>query len=155
MERQQGIVYQLDLFDQTSPEAIRPSHTRDTVSEADDRKELQVKGAGERKRALAMHLMQVVCSHDNIKRAYKQVKQNKGVAGVDNMAVYEFAEWFAIGGANLLEALQTGNYQPQAVKFAEILKPDGGIRKLGIPKLLSYYFITVSCRNRFPCTNIR
>jgi group II intron reverse transcriptase/maturase len=133
MERQQGIVYQLDLFAQTSLEAIRPSHTRDTVSEADDRKELQVKGAGERKRALAMHLMQVVCSHDNIKRAYKQVKQNKGVAGVDNMAVYEFAEWFAIGGANLLEALQTGNYQPQAVKFAEILKPNGGIRKLGIP----------------------
>ena len=85
MERQQGIAYQLDLFDQTSPEAIRPSHNRDTVSEADDRKELQVKGAGEQKRALAMNLMQVVCSHDNIKRAYKQVKQNKGVAGIDNI----------------------------------------------------------------------
>ncbi len=133
MERQQGIVYQLDLFDQTSPEAIRPSHNRDTVCGADDRKELQVKGAGEQKRALAMNLMQVVCSHENIKRAYKQVKQNKGVAGIDNMPVTEFAEWFVKEGDNLLKALQTGNYQPQTVKLAEILKPNGGIRKLGIP----------------------
>ena len=133
MERQQGIVYQLDLFQQAKEEVIRPSHNRDTVSEADDRKELQVKGAGEQKRALATNLMQVVCSHDNIKRAYKQVKQNKGVAGIDNMPVYEFAAWFVKEGENLLEALQTGNYQPQAVKLAEIPKPNGGIRKLGIP----------------------
>jgi len=133
MERQQGIAYQLDLFQQAKEEAIRPSHHRDTVSGADDRRELQVKGAGEQKRALAMNLMQVVCSHDNIKRAYKQVKQNKGVAGIDHMPVYEFAGWFAKEGENLLEALQTGNYQPQAVKLAEILKPNGGIRKLGIP----------------------
>jgi len=133
MERQQGIVYQLDLFQQAREETMRPSHNRDTVNEADDRKELQVKGAGEQKRALAMNLMQVVCSHDNIKRAYKQVKQNKGVAGIDGMPVYEFAEWFVKEGENLLEALQTGKYQPQAVKLAEILKPNGGIRKLGIP----------------------
>ncbi|MBC8393404.1 MAG: group II intron reverse transcriptase/maturase [Deltaproteobacteria bacterium] len=77
--------------------------------------------------------MQVVCSHDNIKRAYKQVKQNKGVAGIDNMPVYEFASWFVKEGDNLLEALQRGNYQPQAVKLAEIPKPNGGKRKLGIP----------------------
>jgi len=133
MERQQGIVYQLDLFQQAKEEAICPSHNRDTVSGTDARMELQVKGAGEQKRALAGNLMQVVCSHDNIKRAYKQVKQNKGVAGIDNMPVYEFAEWFVKGGDNLLEALQRGNYQPQAVKLAEILKPNGGIRKLGIP----------------------
>jgi RNA-directed DNA polymerase len=98
-----------------------------------DRKELQVKGAGEQKRALAMNLMQAVCSHENIKRAYKQVKQNKGVAGIDNMPVTEFAEWFVKEGDNLLKAIQTGNYQPKAVKLAEILKPNGGIRKLGIP----------------------
>jgi group II intron reverse transcriptase/maturase len=133
MERQQGIVYQLDLFQQAKEEAIRPSHNRDTVSGADDRKESQVKGAGEQKRALAMNLMQVVCSHENIKRAYKQVKQNKGVAGIDNMPVSEFAAWFEKEGDNLLKALQTGKYQPQAVKLAEIPKPNGGTRKLGIP----------------------
>jgi len=133
MERQQGIVYQLDLFQQASEETMRPSHNRDAVCGADARRELQVKGAGEQKRALAMNLMQAVCSHDNIKRAYKQVKQNKGVAGIDNMPVYEFAKWYVTEGDNLLASLQTGRYQPQAVKLAEILKPNGGIRKLGIP----------------------
>lgn len=133
MERQQGIVYQLDLFDQTSPVAIRPSPNRDTVSEADDRKASQVKGAGERKRALATNLMQVVCSHDNVRRAYKQVKQNKGVAGIDNMPVEEFAGWYAKEGNELLISMQAGKYQPQAVKLAEIPKPNGGKRKLGIP----------------------
>ncbi len=133
MERQQGIVYQLDLFQQARAETTRPSHHRETVSGADDRRELQVNGAGEQKRALAMNLMQVVCSHDNIKRAYKQVKQNKGIAGIDQMPVTEFAAWFAKEGENLLERLQTGNYQPQAVKLAEILKPNRGTRKLGIP----------------------
>ena len=133
MERQQGIVYQLDLFQQARAETTRPSHHRETVSGADDRRELQVNGAGEQKRALAMNLMQVVCLHDNIKRAYKQVKQNKGIAGIDQMPVTEFAAWFAKEGENLLERLQTGNYQPQAVKLAEILKPNGGTRKLGIP----------------------
>ena len=133
MEQQQDIVYQLDLFEQAREETIRPSPNRETVCGADDRKALQVQGADEQKRALAINLMQVVCSHDNIKRAYKQVKQNKGVAGIDNMPVYEFAAWFVKEGNNLLEALQTGKYQPQAVKLAEIPKPKGGIRKLGIP----------------------
>jgi group II intron reverse transcriptase/maturase len=133
MERQQSMVYQFDLFEQAREETMCPSHNRNAVSEADDRKESQVKRAGEQKRALATNLMQVVCSHDNIKRAYKQVKQNKGVAGIDNMPVTEFSEWFAKEGDNLLKAIRAGNYQPQAVKLAEIPKPNGGIRKLGIP----------------------
>lgn len=133
MEQQQGIAYQLDLFQQTRQEAIRPSQNRETVCGADDRKALQVKGAGGQERALTVNLMQVVCSHDNIKRAYKQVKQNKGVAGVDGMAVDKFAEWFVKEGESLLGKLQAGSYQPQAVKLAEIRKPNGGMRKLGIP----------------------
>ena len=135
MEQQQSTVYQLDLFphQEQVQGIVRPSHHRETVSGAEARKELQVKGAGEQKRALTGNLMQAVCSHDNIKRAYKQVKQNKGVAGVDGMAVDKFAEWFVKEGERLLEELQAGNYQPQAVKLAEIRKPNGRMRKLGIP----------------------
>ncbi|SDC80956.1 group II intron reverse transcriptase/maturase, partial [Williamwhitmania taraxaci] len=77
--------------------------------------------------------MQVVCSHDNIRRAYKQVKQNKGVAGVDQMPVGAFAVWYAKEGEYLLKRLLAGTYQPQAVKLAEIPKQSGGKRKLGIP----------------------
>lgn len=50
------MVYQLDMFEQVKEETMRPSHNRETVSEAEARKELQVKGAGEQKRALAMNL---------------------------------------------------------------------------------------------------
>lgn len=133
MKQQQAIVYQLDLFSQTQEEAILPSEDCETVSGAEARKELQVKGAGEQKRALTGKLMQLICRHENIRRAYKQVKQNKGVAGIDQMPVEKFAKWFTVEGENLTESLLKGTYQPQAAKFAEIRKPDGSMRKLGIP----------------------
>jgi len=135
MERQQGIVYQMDLFQpqEQEQENVRPSHHREIVSGSEARKELQVERAGEQERALAYELMQVILSPDNISRAYKQVKQNKGVAGVDQMPVEKFAEWYVQEGEHLIGQLQAGSYQPQGVKLAEIPKPNGGMRKLGIP----------------------
>jgi group II intron reverse transcriptase/maturase len=123
----------MDLFEKTKSDAILPSHNRENVNGAEARKDLQANGAGEQERALAQNLMQAVCRHENIKRAYKRVKQNKGVAGVDEMPVEEFATWFAQEGGNLLEQVNAGTYEPAAVKLAEILKPNGGKRKLGIP----------------------
>lgn len=58
----------------------------------------QVKEAGEQERALTHDLMGTILCHSNIKQAYKQVKQNKGVAGVDQMPVGEFAVWYAENG---------------------------------------------------------
>ncbi len=133
MEQQQGIVYQGDLFGQVCKDTMRPLDNCKAVSPAEARKELQVKGAGERGRALAEGLMEAILSHDNIKRAYKQVKKNKGVAGIDQMPVEEFAAWYSRQGEFLLETLYSGTYQPQGVKQVEIPKPDGGKRKLGIP----------------------
>lgn len=133
MEQQRVIAYQLDLFHSLEQDAMCPSHNRDTVSGAEARKALQVEGAGEQGRALARNLMQIVCSHDNIRRAYKRVKQNKGVAGIDGMVTGEFADWYRKEGENLLRELQSGRYQPQAVKPVEIRKPNGGMRRLGIP----------------------
>lgn len=94
---------------------------------------MQVKEAGEQGRALAPDLMGAILCHSNIKQAYKQVKQNKGVAGIDQMAVGEFAVWYAGDGKSLLDKLYNGTYQPQGVKQVEIPKPGGGKRKLGIP----------------------
>lgn len=136
MKRQQGIAYQLDLFplDGSKSNAIRRSVNCEAVSGADERKESQVNGAGQQERALAnCNLMQVICSTINIRRAYKRVKQNKGVAGIDQMAVDKFADWFKDEGENLIKSLQLGTYQPTAVKLVEIPKPNGGIRMLGIP----------------------
>jgi group II intron reverse transcriptase/maturase len=136
MKRQQGIAYQLDLFplDGSNLNTIRHSENCETVSGANERQESQVNGAGQQERALAnCNLMQVICSTVNIRRAYKRVKQNKGAAGIDQMVVGNFADWFKDEGENLINSLQLGTYQPTAVKLVEIPKPNGGLRILGIP----------------------
>ena len=58
----------------------------------------QVKEAGEQERALTHDLMGAILCHSNIKQAYKQVKQNKGVAGIDQMPVGDFSVWYAENG---------------------------------------------------------
>lgn len=133
MGQKQEIGYQLHLDFSSESEPIRHLKRSEAVSQTEYRKALQSKVAGEQERALTEYLMEVVCSHDNIRRAYKQVKQNKGVAGVDQMRVWDFSRWYVKEGANLLRQLQEGSYQPQAVKLVEILKQGGGKRKLGIP----------------------
>jgi len=133
MAHQQEITYQYDLFNQTGEDVIRPFGKSETVSGAQPTKALQVKEAGEQERALTHDLMGAILCHSNIRQAYKQVKQNKGVAGIDQMPVGEFAAWYADNGENLLSELYNGTYQPQGVKQVEIPKPNGGKRKLGIP----------------------
>lgn len=133
VEQKQGSGYQLSLDFSSDKESLRPFKVSEVVSQADYRKVLQTNVAGEQERALTHNLMQVVCSHDNICRAYKQVKQNKGVAGVDQMPAGDFSVWYAKEGGNLLSQLLAGTYQPQAVKLVEIPKPGGGLRQLGIP----------------------
>ena len=120
----------------------------------------------------------------NLRRASRQVVSNKGSAGIDGIPVQELSGYldipreallFALEGTSekdettrkeqlaefekkrvqIVQAIMTGTYQPQAILGVEIPKDNGNMRLLGIPKLLSYYFITVSRRNRFPFTNIR
>jgi len=133
MKQQQGKEYQLDLFDTTIQDSLCHSPNCETVSEADERKEFQVTGAGEQERALADNLMQLVLSPENLKRAHKQVKKNKGAAGIDQMLVGEFAVWYAKEGNPLLAQLYAETYKPQGVREVEIPKDNGSKRKLGIP----------------------
>jgi len=133
MAQQQAITYQYDLFDSKGQDVIRPFAGSEAVRGAQATKALQVKEAGEQERALTQDLMGAILSQSNIKQAYKQVKKNKGVAGIDQMSVGEFAAWYAENGETLLSKLYNGTYQPQGVKQVEIPKPNGGKRKLGIP----------------------
>ncbi len=133
MEQQQAITYQYDLFDSMGQDVIRPFAGSEAVSGAQAIKALQVKEAGEQERALTQDLMGAILSQSNIKQAYKQVKKNKGVAGIDQMPVGEFAAWYAENGETLLSTIYNGRYEPQGVKQVEIPKPNGGKRKLGIP----------------------
>jgi len=134
MERQQQIAYQLDLFMEQQGNAIGHFQMSGGVSEGSEEAVLQVTGAGKQERALTDDLMQHVCSSDNIRNAYKQVKQNDGSPGVDHQDIRSFGEWYITFGDDLRKELLTGKYKPDPVKSVEIPKPDGkGKRQLGIP----------------------
>jgi len=133
MEHQQEIAYQQDLFTGQNKNAICPSDNCKDVNRAKAGQEKQVNRERQQGRALTEELMTIVCSSDNLKQAYKRVKRNKGVAGIDQMPTGKFADWFISKGESLINDLLQGNYQPQAVRQVEIPKPKGGIRKLGIP----------------------
>ena len=78
-------------------------------------------------------LMEAVCETKNLKQALRRVKSNRGSAGIDGMTVEELPNWLIENWSTIREQLLNGTYEPQAVKRVEIPKPDGGVRKLGIP----------------------
>ena len=78
-------------------------------------------------------LLEAILYRDNLNRAYKRVKANKGAPGVDGMTVEEALPWLKEHGKEMTEAIRSGKYKPTPVRRKEIPKPDGGVRKLGIP----------------------
>src|SRR5262249_59768013 len=84
-------------------------------------------------------IMEEICEWENLKEAMWRVKANKGSAGIDGMTVDELPDYQAL--LVIRERLLRGTYEPQPVKRVEIPKPDGGVRKLGIPTVASYYDI--------------
>jgi RNA-directed DNA polymerase len=83
--------------------------------------------------AIGEQLMEEVCERENCKQALARVKANKGSPGVDGMTVQELPEHLKQHWPAIQEQLLSGAYAPQPVKRVEIPKPDGGVRKLGIP----------------------
>ena len=83
--------------------------------------------------------MEEVCERENLKEALRQVKVNKGSAGVDGMTVNQLAEYLKQHWPGIREQLLNGTYKPQPVRRVEIPKPDGGVRKLGIPTVLDRF----------------
>ncbi|MCG9771577.1 group II intron reverse transcriptase/maturase [Pseudoalteromonas piscicida] len=81
-------------------------------------------------------LFEHVLSNDNLQRAWKQVKANKGAAGVDGMKIDQFIDWEKQHWQQCKAQLENGTYRPQPVKRVEIDKPDGGKRQLGIPTVV-------------------
>jgi RNA-directed DNA polymerase len=89
--------------------------------------------------AIAEQLMEEVCGRENCKQALKRVKANKGSAGVDGMTVQQLPEHLKQHWPTIREQLLNGTYKPQPVRRVEIPKPDGGVRKLGIPTVLDRF----------------
>jgi RNA-directed DNA polymerase len=84
-------------------------------------------------------LMEEVCEWENCKQALRRVKANKGNPGVDGMTVEQLPDYLKQHGLEIGEQLRRGTYQPQPVLRVEIRKPDGGMRKLGIPTVVDRF----------------
>jgi RNA-directed DNA polymerase len=89
--------------------------------------------------AMGEQLMEEVCERENCKQALARVKANKGSAGVDGMTVRQLPEHLKQQWPVIREQLLSGAYRPQPVRRVEIPKPDGGVRKLGIPTVLDRF----------------
>ena len=83
--------------------------------------------------AVTEQLMEEVCNRENLVRAWKRVRQNKGGPGVDGMTIDDAKDYLREHWPSIRSQLLAGTYQPQPVKRVEIPKPDGGVRKLGVP----------------------
>src|SRR5499426_3959144 len=83
--------------------------------------------------ACAEQLMEEVCDRGNLVRAWKRVRSNRGSPGVDGMTIEGAKAYLREHWPNTRSQLLSGTYQPQPVKRVEIPKPDGGVRKLGVP----------------------
>jgi len=87
--------------------------------------------------ARAEPLMEEVCGRENWQQALRRVKANKGSPGIDGMKVSELPGYRKQHWPAIREPLWSGTYQPQAGRRVEIAKPDGGMRRLGIPTVAS------------------
>src|SRR5713101_3074485 len=83
--------------------------------------------------ACAEQLMEEVCDRGNLERAWKRVRSNKGGPGVDGMTIDDAKDYLREHWPSIRSRLLEGIYQPQPVKRVEIPKPEGGVRKLGVP----------------------
>ncbi len=84
-------------------------------------------------------LMEMILKRDNIVRAWKRVRANKGAAGVDGMTTGQLGKYLAKHWPKIEKDLLNGTHKPLPVRRKEIPKPDGGVRLLGIPTVLDRF----------------
>src|SRR5215475_5289748 len=129
-DKQQNIQIELDFSSALTGEAREAG-----------REETESPGAttGTERPASTNRLMEEVCERENLKGALRQVKANKGSAGVDGMTVGGIADYLKQHWPAIREQLLNGTYEPKPVRRVEIPKLDGGVRKLGIPTVLDRF----------------
>jgi RNA-directed DNA polymerase len=93
----------------------------------------------ERTEPIVTELMEQVVERENLIRAWKRVRANKGSPGIDGMTVEDLTGYLKESWPRIREELRRGEYQPQPVKEVLIPKPDGGTRRLGIPTVLDRF----------------
>jgi RNA-directed DNA polymerase len=95
-------------------------------------------------------LLEQILTRDNLNRAYKQVKRNKGAGGIDGMQVDGLLPFLKENQNELVQSLRNGKYRPQPVRRVEIPKENGKVRKLGIPTVVDRFIQQAICQTLTP-----
>ena len=83
------------------------------------------------------NLLELILRKDNLNKAYKQVKRNKGKGGIDGMQVDELLPFLRENQRSLIQKIREGKYKPNSVRRVEIPKETKGeYRQLGIPTVV-------------------
>lgn len=83
-----------------------------------------------------MELIEVITSKENLNKAYKKVKANKGASGVDGMEVGELGDYIKENKDIIIQSIRNRTYMPKPVRRVYIPKDNGKKRPLGIPTAL-------------------
>jgi RNA-directed DNA polymerase len=129
-DKQQNIQMELDFSSTPTGEAREAGREATELSGATN---------GTENPASTNRLMEEVCERENLKAALRQVRANKGSPGVDGMTVVGIKDYLKQHWPAIREQLLNGTYEPKPVRRVEIPKPDGGVRKLGIPSVLDRF----------------
>ena len=128
-QQKKAQVKQMELFGKTSePLEANASGTGTLLLNG-----VELSSRLENQRVLTENILEKIVDYGNLKRAYKQLSDNGGSSGIDEMEIEELREWFGENLNRLREQLLRERYEVSAVRKVEIEKSSGGIRTLGIP----------------------
>lgn len=83
-----------------------------------------------------MNLIEQILDKSNVRTALERVISNKGAAGIDGMKVDDLRDYMNSNWTSIKQSILERSYKPAPVRRVEIPKPNGGVRKLGIPTVL-------------------
>ena len=86
-----------------------------------------------------VQLLETILERENLRRALRQVRRNRGAPGVDGMTVRQLGRHLKKHWPKIKAAIVEGRYKPLPVRRKEIEKPEGGVRLLGIPAVLDRF----------------
>lgn len=81
-------------------------------------------------------LLEEILSRENMRLAYKKVKANKGAGGVDGIEIEDINAYLKENWVSIRDQIRRRKYRPKPVRRVEIPKPNGGVRRLGIPTVV-------------------
>jgi RNA-directed DNA polymerase len=130
-----------DLMDRkrqkrTAEAGLIEGHRGEAPNDLDEGTEADTAEGGTQSPTGTVGTMEDILDRENLKSALKRVVSNRGSAGVDGMTVEQLTPFLREHWPRIKEELLADRYEPQPVKRVEIPKPDGGMRKLGIPTVL-------------------